>query len=189
MANQTIAQLPYDLSSSDSLKRFLRELVDNLDEVLGYKGTNKYVKDSDFQEQGQTLEETTEQSKDNATELESIQQTLKQQTDELFDMSADIDKLNSMLVAKALDTIYRDFNNSAWAELTGRGYFTALFSELTNAPISASPTDEIQVFVDSTAASTNVWQTVTLCHNDGTTNNIWVFTRIGVNSQWAQLSN
>lgn len=185
MANtQTIAQLPYNVADVDSLKRFLRELVDNLDEVLGYKGDKKYVQSSDFDEQGLSIGELTDQTKDNTATLDENSKTLSDQTDQLADMSEQLDKLNSMLTTVQLGAVYNDFNNTAWNTLQGRSEFSALGSALSNPPMVVVAGDTYNVYIDSTKTNNSVWQYVLL--DSGSLN---VFMRIGVNSSWVKLNN
>lgn len=187
MANtQTIAQLPYDLTDPDSLKRFLRELVDNLDEVLGYKGDNKYVTDKDFQEQGTSLAEATEQTNNNTETLTGVEKAISDHSDQLVDMQEEVDKLNTVLTTAIIDSaVYKDFNASAWSGLQGRSEFQALGSDLVNPPMVIVPLDTYNVYIDSTKTNSSVWQYVLL--NNGSTLN--VFMRIGVNSSWVKLNN
>jgi beta-xylosidase len=181
---QTIAQLPYDLADPDSLKRFLRELVDNLDGVLGYKGDNKYVQESDFEEQGLSVNELTTQTKTNTDTLDGIKKSLSDQSDEILDIQDQISVLNTTVTTATLDTVYNDFNNAAWATLQGRAEFQALGSDLANPPMSLVGTDTYTVYVDSTKTNASVWQYVGL--DNGT---LTVFMRIGTVSSWVKLSN
>lgn len=186
MANtQTIAQLPYDLADPDSLKRFLRELVDNLDEVLGYKGDNKYVTDKDFQEQGTSLAEAAKQTEANTEAIDTAEKAVSDHADQLLDVQDQIDKLNTTLTTVIIDSsVYKDFNASAWNDLQGRSEFQALGSDLANPPMTVLPTSTYNVYVDSTKTNNSVWQYV--CIDSGSLN---VFMRIGVNSSWVKLSN
>lgn len=186
MANtQTIAQLPYDLADPDSLKRFLRELVDNLDEVLGYKGDNKYVTDKDFQEQGTSLSEATEQTKNNTEALDGVEKTISDHSDQLVDMQEEVDKLNTTITTAIIDSaVYKDFNASAWNTLQGRSEFQALGSDLVNPPMTVLPLNTYNIYIDSTKTNNSVWQYVLL--DSGGLN---VFMRIGVNSSWVKLNN
>lgn len=185
MANtQTIAQLPYDIEDTTSLKRFLRELVDNLDEVLGYKGDQKYVKDSDFQAQGLSLNELTDQTKDNTETLDSVSEASSDQADEILDMQGQIVLLNTVLEAKQIDSVYYDFNATAWNDLKGRFEFQTLGSNLVNPPMAVVPGNTYNVYIDSTKTNSSVWQYVTL--DSGGLN---VYMRVGVNSSWVKLNN
>lgn len=185
MANtQTIAQLPYNVDDVDSLKRFLRELVDNLDEVLGYKGDKKYVQDSDFKAQGLTLNELTDQTKENTDTLDNATKLADDQADQILDMQGQIILLNTVLTAKQVDSVYYDFNNAAWNTLQGRFEFQTLGSNLVNPPMAVVPGNTYNVYIDSTKTNNSVWQYVLL--DSGGLN---VYMRVGVNSSWVKLNN
>lgn len=179
---QTIAQLPYDVEDT-ATKRFLRELVDNLDEVLGYKGDNKYVKSSDFDEQGTTVAELSDTSKTATDNIATLTKTVAEHSDELLDIEKDIEELNSALVTVLLDTVYNDFNNTAWNTLKGKAEFTALGSDLVNPPMAVVPGDSYTVYIESAKTNASVWQQVVIDHGS-----LDVFVRIGVNSSWVKLN-
>jgi hypothetical protein len=180
---QTIAQLPYDIEDT-ATKRFLRELVDNLDGVLGYKGDNKYVKSSDFNEQGTTVAELSNQSKTATERITGVAKTVAEHSDDLMDIQKDIEELQAVLTTVSVDTVYRDFNDTAWNVLKGRAEFTALGSELVNPPpITIAPGDSYTVYIDSVKTNASVWQQVVINHGS-----LDVFVRIGVNSSWVKLN-
>lgn len=181
--NQTIANLPYDVSDSTSLKRFLRELVDNLDVTLGYKGDNKAVTSKDLSTAGGiggVLESTAENTKDITASSKSITEI----ETTLSDFQADIDELQFMLKARQLGSDYVDFNSQAWSSLTGRSQFTANGEDLLNAPITPVIGTSYNVYIDSTKTQGAVWQQVIF--EDGANISVWL--RLALAGTWIQLA-
>lgn len=185
MANtQTIAQIPFDLEDADSLKRFLRELVDNLDEVLGYKGDKKYVQEADFEEQGLSLNDVSSKVKELSTKLQELTESSEGYQDSIDDLQDDIDALNKLLTTASLGDVYLDFENTAWNSLTGKGEFTADGAEFTNAPFTATSGTDYTVYVDSTKTNASVLQQITV---DSGADEIEIYLRIGVMGHWNKL--
>ena len=56
MANETLAQVPSDVSDPVALKRFLSSLVERLDVVLGYRGDSSYAYDTTVKDQSMVLD-------------------------------------------------------------------------------------------------------------------------------------
>lgn len=183
-SNQTIAQIPFSLEDSDSLKRFFRELVDNLDEVLGYKGDKKYVQESDFEAQGLTLSEVSQKITELISKLTALESSNSEHEEAISDLQEDLEDLSKLLSTVQLGEVYRDFDNSAWNSLQGKGEFTADGSDLLNAPFTAATGTDYTVYVDSVKTSASVLQQVTV---DSGADELEVFLRVGVAGHWNKI--
>lgn len=162
MSNQTLLQVPTEVSDPETLKRFLDRLVERLDIILGYRGDTQYA----TEEQLTTLQQSVlEQSAETVQVVENAQFQIDQQIQILLgelstqlehiqelvgrvdQLETDVSDINLELITVNLrlleleeslaysTTALRDFNDSGWT--TGPIYtkFTALGSELINSPI------------------------------------------------------
>lgn len=181
MANQTIAQIPVDLADSASMKRFLQELVGNLDVVLGYKPSTSYVTTSELQTEADNSVSGIAANIDAIKKAnEEAGNTVSQLQEDLEDVQADIDDVYK---AKALGTDYLDFNAAVWNDVKGAFEYSALGSDLLNPPATLVPTDTYNVYGVSYDTTNSVLQLFWL--DSGSVN---VYTRVGVNSSWTTLS-
>lgn len=182
--NQTIANLPYDVSDSNSLKRFLRELVDNLDVTLGYKGDNKAVTSKDLSTAG-GIGGVLTTTKENTNDIAAGDKSIKELQDQVEEFQADIEQLQYLLKAKQLGSEdYVDFNAQAWSLLIGRGQFTANGDDMLNAPITPGVGVTYKVYVDSTKTQGAVWQQVIF--EDGANISVWL--RLALAGTWLQIA-
>lgn len=147
MSNQTIAAVPYDVTDTVSLNRFFRELVDNLDIVLGYKGSSEgYVSNK---EQAQTLSEIRNnlEALDEAKTLTAKDiSDLKESIEELL---LQVEKQDSTVTKPALGTDYYDFNFSGWDNLAGSYTISADGADISNSPFTASSGTTYNVFISA----------------------------------------
>lgn len=180
MSGQTIAQLPYDLSDVTSLKRFLRELVDNLDVVLGYKGTKEgYVSTAD---QAQTLSDIREKIAALSTSTDSIKESVEGLVKDIEELTNQVSDQNTLRTKSALGSNYYDFNASSWAALAGRYTLSAEGSLLVNTPFTATVGTVYDVFIDSTKTDSDTHQQISV----GKTT-VEVYTRWGIGNAWTKL--
>lgn len=180
MANQTIAQIPVNLADPDSMKRFLQELVGNLDVVLGYKGSTSYTTTADLQKATGTVTEI-------ADEVTTVKESLTTNSDSLQTAQEDIedlqDDMDAVYKAAALTDDYKDFNATVWNDVKGAFEFSGLGSELINPPATLVPGNTYNVYGVSYDTTNSVLQLFWL--DSGSVN---VYTRVGVNSSWITLS-
>jgi len=181
---QTIAQIPYNLDDSTSLSRFLGQLVENLDIVLGYRGDTKYVTDEDLNTQGVNLSNLSGQLKDLKDSVSTIKTTLETQTESVESLEKIVEGLTYVTETQVIGSSYYNFNNAAWGSLRGKSEFSTTGSNISNAPLALSGGDAVDVYIDSTKTSDSVWQTILIIVND-VDKSTW--TRRGVNSDWLEL--
>lgn len=163
MKNESIAQVPQDLTEGDNLKRFLLELVEKLDVAFGYKGDPGFL----------TLQELTELVRANVDKLESLQKTDESSVSALT--KADV------FTAVPLNEAFRDFNHAVWNTFAGFGTFTALGSELVNPPFSPVAGSTYDIRVESLTVNENKWQRVSF--RTGST--LTIYERGSVGGIWA----
>lgn len=214
MSNQTLLQVPTDVGDAETLKRFLDRLVERLDIILGYRGDAAYATEeqltalqSQTEEQTQTLAVAAEEAKVVfEQQIQQLVDELSTQLDRLEDLVARVDQLELdvsdihlalVSVDSRLDvleaslsysaTVLRDFNDVLWS--TGPIYsnFTALGSDIANAPtalgvdetpITINPSTTYNVYVEVRPA---YLQRVTIYGSD------FQLERVRVGSTWAEL--
>ncbi|AWD90292.1 hypothetical protein [Dickeya phage Amaethon] len=185
---QTIAQVPYDVTDPTSVTRFMGTLVENLDKVLGFKGDKEYLTSQSLESEGINLSSLASQLATIRQGLTKVQSDVDTVEDSLSDMQATTDALEFVVTTRQLDEAYRDFNNTSWSILKGKGEFTATGLQISNSPVSIPSSADVTVLVDSTGTNSSVWQTIFLIVNDSGTFTRTVWSRYGVNSDWIQLS-
>jgi len=137
--NETLIQVPTNLSDPFQLTLFLRKLVEKIDVVLGYRGQDPYLASSDMA----TLTETLNTLPATLDNLESKLSKAGIELTELSKSVADLRNrfqqlLQALNTTQSLDIAYRDFNFSGYGTLKGFYQFTALGSEITNPPTGAA---------------------------------------------------
>lgn len=175
MSRQTIATVPIDTSDDVAMKRFLGELTDNLDRVLGYKGDSTYVNNKDLSTTTADIAKKIEES------LSSIKEQLEELKTSFEDVGTVIEELDTVLSASVLGTAFYDFNSSSWSSLVGRGELTADGGDLSNTPFEAEAGTDYTVYVDSTKTQGAVWQEIFV-------NGSSKYARDDVSSSWLQLA-
>lgn len=180
MSNQTIAQLPYDLTDVTSLKRFLRELVDNLDIVLGYKGDSEgYVS---TKEQAQTLFNIRESLIELRDTADANTKSLDELKTDLEELISQVDSQNTTAVKPALGSDYYDFNSTAWDNLAGSYTLSADGADLLNTPFAATGGTVYDVFISAVDTGSDAHHDITVGKATPS-----VYTRWGVAGDWIQL--
>lgn len=176
---QTIAQIPVDLTDVTSFKRFLNTLVENLDTVLGFKGATNYVKTSD---EDFSITDLAGQLRELSTKLDELKKTTEEKNTAVDDVQQATNGLTYVTETQVTGSSYYDFNASLWADLRGKLEFTADGASIVNPPIAVTGTTT--VLADSVKTSDSVWQTVLVKTNG---NSLSAWTRLGVNSDWLRL--
>lgn len=144
MANETIAQVPTDVTDPVVLKRFLSRLVERLDITLGFRGDDAYANSSTVTDLAKstknsvesltnTTEATTKSVSELTTSLGTLTETVTTHTDQLGQMQ------------QYQITDLRDFNVEGWPL---HSYFTCLGSEVFNSPFTLVAADTYTFFVD-----------------------------------------
>lgn len=180
MSNQTIAQIPYDVSDTISLKRFLSQLVDNLDIVLGYKGSDEgYVS---TKEQADTIQSITTDitSLLNKTQLSS--EDIAQLKDSLEELVFAVERQNVTESSSTLSVDYNDFDAAAWSTLKGAFYLSADGADLSNTPFTATSGTVYDVYIRSTDVGSDAHQQISVGKDT-----VEVYVRWGVGNDWTQL--
>lgn len=145
--NESIAAVPVDIRDPDTLKRFLDRLVERLDIVLGYRGSNSYVSTADVDELTKNIAETVESLLSDLSGLQlridELAAELAAQLEQLEAILARLDELDGKvaLLTTYSDTNIRDFNSTEWLTAPVYTKFTALGSEIINPPVSVSVDD------------------------------------------------
>lgn len=144
MANETIAQVPTDVTDPVILKRFLSRLVERLDITLGFRGDDAYATSSTVtglakstKNSVESLTSTTEATTKSVTELNTALDTLAET------VTTHTDQLGQLQQYQV--TELRDFNVEGWPL---HSYFTCLGSEVVNPPITLVAGDTYTFFVD-----------------------------------------
>lgn len=181
MSNQTIATLPFDLTDPLALKRFLSELVNNLDIVLGYKGGDRYATSKQLQNEASNLSQTVLQIQSSLKQLQELSDSLEDQQERIEDLQLAVEELQMLLKTDSLGSAFHDFNSTSWSTLVGKGEFTAIGSEITNAPFTVDADTNYTVLVDSTKTSTAVWQEILVNSSDK-------YVRTSVSNNWIHLA-
>lgn len=136
--NESLIQVPLELAEPLQLRKFLLQLVERLDVVLGFRGQDSYVTKTELQSSGKVSGDLPAAVKEITTDLATVQKDivdLQSEQEELADSfnNAQSQNFNTIVLAPA----YNDFNYSGYATLKGYYEFTALGSEITNPPAGA----------------------------------------------------
>lgn len=185
--SQTIAQVPYDITDDVSMQRFLNQLVERLDIVLGFRGDTTFITDEDLSTQGVNLQNLSGQLSSLSAALATLQETSEQNSEDIEALQESSDSSQYVTETQILDSSYYNFNASVWSTLRGKGEFSASGSAITNPPTTIGSSDSAIVMADSIGTSNSVWQTVFLVVTSGSTTTRSCWTRRGVNSDWLQL--
>ena len=143
MANETLAQVPSDVSDPVVLKRFLSSLVERLDVVLGYRGDSSYAYDTTVKDLSTTVAENQTST---AESISTIQTSLDTANEDIADHEERLtfveDQVGQLQSFKS--TGLRDFNEEGWPIFS---YFTCLGSEALNPPVTLVAEDTYSFFV------------------------------------------
>lgn len=160
MANETLAQVPSDVSDPVVLKRFLSSLVERLDVVLGYRGDSSYASDTTVKDLATTTAENfsnlTETTSTLQSDLGTAKETVAGHEERLTSTE---DQLGQLQAYKS--TGLCDFNVEGWPIFSS---FTCLGSEALNPPAALTAGDTYSFFV--TVLPSYV-QTVVVLDNTG----------------------
>lgn len=160
MANETIAQVPADVTDPVVLKRFLSRLVERLDITLGFRGDDAYA----------TSSTVTDLAKSTKNSVESLTSTTESTTKTVTELSTSLDTLTETVTSHTDQlgqlqqyqvTELRDFNADGWPM---HSYFTCLGSEALNSPFTLVAADTYTFFVDVLPSYV---QSITMLNNVG----------------------
>lgn len=142
MANESIAQVPADITNSVALRRFLERLVEKLDVAFGYRGDDGYVSTSALSDAtssaAKSLTALTKDVDSATTSVAEIEKT----TTALDARLAVVEEQTASTTGYAV-TELRDLNEEGWPLYS---YFTALGSEILNPPSVLVADDMYTVF-------------------------------------------
>ena len=160
MANETLAQIPSDVSDPVALKRFLSTLVERLDTVLGYRGDTAYASDTNVKDLATSTAEnfTTANEAISAaqSDIESVTTDVAYQEERLTSAEEQLGQLQAYT-----STELRDFNEEGWPIYSS---FTCLGSEVLNPPGALTASDTYSFFSFVLPSYT---QTVIMLDNTG----------------------
>ncbi len=150
--NETLIQVPTELSDPLQVRKFLLRLVERLDIILGFRGQDPYITKTELVTSAEVLanlpttisaiNSTTDSVEKDLTTLQSAQENLQDSFD-----NAQAANFNCV----SLPTAYNDFNYTGYFTLKGYGQFTVLGSNIVNPPAGAGivPATTYTVFVSS----------------------------------------
>lgn len=143
MANETLAQVPSDVSDPVALKRFLLSLVERLDIVLGYRGDSSYASDTTVKDLSTTVAENQTSTSESISTIQSSLDTANEDISDHEERLTSVeDQVGQLQSFKSTDL--RDFNEEGWPIFS---YFTCLGSEALNPPTTLVAEDTYSFFV------------------------------------------
>lgn len=142
MANETLAQIPSDVSDPVALKRFLSTLVERLDTVLGFRGDTAYASDTNVKDlAANTTENFTTVNEAITAAQTDIESVTADVTDQEERITSAEEQLGQLQIYASTDL--RDFNAADWPIYSS---FTCLGSEALNPPATLVATDSYSFF-------------------------------------------
>lgn len=182
--SSTIASVPATLDSPVALRRFLQELVDNIDVVLGFKGDTKFLTDKDVKEDLSNLADLAKSLSEQKEAVESVKSSIESIEESIDDINDSLEDLANAKSTTELDDTFRDLNYTGWGDTYGNLELTALGSEIANSPMVLDANTSYTLLADSIKCANFVKTTLWIVQ--GTTINI--FLRVGTDSTWKKLA-
>jgi hypothetical protein len=139
MANESIIAVPVDVAEPKVLKRFLTRLIEELDLVLGFRGGDPYVSQSDLVGASTSLLDLAKLVKALTDTLSELNTEVSELAEAVQDNADYISSFDKTLSTVSLSAVYNDFDATNYQALQGRAEFSALGSALTNAPFATVP--------------------------------------------------
>ena len=133
MPNQSLITVPTDVTKPNQLRWFLTRLVEELDRVLGLRGDTEYVKTSDLAELS-TIADLANAVSAITEDIATVTTDLADTDEAVEDNRISIEALQALNASTVLSSTYHDFDDVAYATLSGRSEFNTLGSNLSNAP-------------------------------------------------------
>ena len=134
MPNQTLIAVPADVTETGTLQWFLSRLVEELDLVLGFRGSDTYVKTSELEAARVTLTSLDAVLSATNDSVEALSTELATTNDNVAANVNDIAAIDSLLASTVLDASYHNFDDAVFATLAGRSELITLGSNLSNTP-------------------------------------------------------
>lgn len=149
--NETLIQVPANLNDSLSLRRFLLQLVEKLDIILGYRGQDPYISKSQGAISAETISSLPTSLSEVSILVSELQTKIKELTSAIEKIEGDNEnnEQSSFKTSVISDIAYRDFNYSGYFTLKGFNQITALGSEFTNPPTALVGVTTYTVFIFS----------------------------------------
>lgn len=192
--NQTIATVPANLTDETSLRRFLTELVGNLNTVLGYNEDEGYATSSDITA---ALTNTNSTLQDALDAVDSLEDDLDDLSDDVDDLSDDFtefkDDVNEIIDGLeyltstndvTTSTAYFDLSAAVWDTAKGAIEFTAVAEDIQNPPYELTEEANYTIYAKCVVTTGGVWQEF-IFDGDAT---IRKFIRLSVGGTWYELA-
>jgi len=130
-------QVPVNLDDPVLVKRYMQAVVEALGELQGLAEDVPNLTEVDA---------AITSIQDSISELTSTTES----TDEALSTTSIFAKDSEFTTGhQELDIVFRDFDSVAWNQLQGKGQFTALGSEMTNAPFAVTGGTTYITYIDS----------------------------------------
>lgn len=136
--NETLIQVPAELAEPLQLRKFLLQLIERLDIVLGFRGQDPYLTKTDLQSSAEILSNLPATIANINSSIATAEKNIVYLQSEQENLVSLLENLQSTSFTTAtLGAAYNDFNYTGYATLKGYYEFTALGSAITNAPPGA----------------------------------------------------
>ena len=147
----SIVAIPSDIDKKAVLDRILRKLVEELDSLVGARGSDPALRESTFtnaQTSIAALEAQVDAISNSAT---SVQEALEQANRDISALSTvteeEILQLRGYWTSAVLDSTYYDFDATEWDSLIGNFEFTVNYESLANAPYARqAPLPAVEIY-------------------------------------------
>ena len=138
MTNQTIVTIPQETETQ--LKRSLERIVEEVDIIIGNRGTDPAASSSDLAAERVTLVTLDTRVTANETAIIALEASV-----EALEGTEQTIPTNYT----QLDISYNDFDSTSWSGLNQNGYFSADGADLSNTPFVANGGTTYIMFVQS----------------------------------------
>lgn len=147
----TLVAIPSKIESSEIMRRLFRQIVEELDKLLGYRGSDPALRASAFEEVQTSIANIITQLEGLSTDAGAIQELLDQARRDISALTSvtaeEIEELRAFWDSSSLNTTYYDFDAADWDSLRGNFEFTANYEDLANAPYSRiAPLPAVEIY-------------------------------------------
>lgn len=187
MNRETIASVPVLIESQEDVRRFLQQLVDRIDVVLGFKGDTKYLTSEDLTDVNTELTSLRQLQEDLSTvetELTNLKTSVEEAIERIDTVEEQLAELDNVKVTEVLDASFYDLNYSGWDTKLGELEFSAEGSEISNAPIALDGSTTYNILASSIECQNYVRTELLIV----SPTDIEKFIRVGSASTWVHLA-
>ncbi len=136
--NETLIQVPAEITEPLQLRKFLLQLVERLDTILGFRGQDPYITQTDLQSSAEVLSSLPAIIKGINTDIDAAQTDITNLQSEQENLADSFENAQiTSFTTTAIGVAYNDFNYTGYATLKGYSQFTALGSAIANPPAGA----------------------------------------------------